>query len=54
MANLALTRYMRREQRAKFTVWKHVVVPWTATLALLPVLNRSGGTSVVSWDVTNL
>ncbi|MGB7464857.1 MAG: APC family permease [Candidatus Acidiferrum sp.] len=38
MANLALTRYMRREQRAKFTVWQHVVVPWIATLALLPVL----------------
>ena len=38
MANLALTRYMRREQRAKYTVWQHVVVPWIATLALLPVL----------------
>jgi amino acid transporter len=38
MANLALTRYMRREQRANFTVWQHVVVPWIATLALLPVL----------------
>jgi amino acid transporter len=38
MANLALTLYMRREQRAKFTVWQHVVVPWIATLALLPVL----------------
>jgi L-asparagine transporter-like permease len=38
MANLALTRYMRREQPAKFTVWQHVVVPWFATLALLPVL----------------
>ena len=38
MANLALTRYMRREQRDKFTVWQHVVVPWIATLALLPVL----------------
>ncbi len=38
MANLALTRYMRREQRAKFTVWQHAVVPWIATLALLPVL----------------
>ena len=38
MANLALTRYMRREQRTKFTVWQHVVVPWVATLALLPVL----------------
>ena len=38
MANLALTRYMRREQRAKFTIWQHVVVPWIATLALMPVL----------------
>jgi amino acid transporter len=38
MANLALTRYMRREQRAKFSVWQHGVVPWIATLALLPVL----------------
>jgi amino acid transporter len=38
MANLALTLYMRREQSAKFTVWQHVVVPWIATLALLPVL----------------
>ena len=38
MANLALTSYMRREQHAKFTVWQHVVVPWIATLALLPVL----------------
>lgn len=38
MANLALTRYMRREQPAKFTVWQHVVVPWIGTLALLPVL----------------
>ena len=38
MANLALTLYMRREQPAKFNVWQHVVVPWIATLALLPVL----------------
>ncbi len=38
MANLALTRYMRREQRAKFTIWQHLVAPWVATLALLPVL----------------
>src|SRR5580700_125812 len=38
MANLALTRYMHREQRDKFTVWQHVVAPWIATLALLPVL----------------
>src|SRR5215472_8399063 len=27
MANLALTRYMRREQRAGFSVWRHVVAP---------------------------
>ncbi len=38
MANLALTRYMQREQPANFTVWQHVIVPWVATLALLPVL----------------
>lgn len=38
MPNLALTRHMRREQPAKFTVWQHAVVPWIATLALLPVL----------------
>jgi amino acid transporter len=38
MANLALTRYIRREQREKFTIWQHGIVPWIATLALLPVL----------------
>jgi amino acid transporter len=38
MANLALTLYMRREHPDKFTVWQHVVIPWTATLALVPVL----------------
>ena len=38
MANLALTRYMRREQPAQFGVLQHFVVPWVATLALLPVL----------------
>jgi amino acid transporter len=38
MANLALTRYMRREQRAEFSIWRHVVAPWIATLALIPVL----------------
>ncbi len=38
MANVALTCYMRREQPAHFTVWQHVLVPWIATLALLPVL----------------
>ncbi|HEY1925718.1 MAG TPA: APC family permease [Candidatus Acidoferrum sp.] len=38
MANLALTRYIRREYRDKFSVWQHAVAPWIATLALLPVL----------------
>ncbi len=38
MANLALTRYMRREQPANFTIWQHVALPWIGTLALLPVL----------------
>ncbi|MBV9886250.1 MAG: APC family permease [Acidobacteria bacterium] len=38
MSNLALTRYMRREQPAHFSMWRHGVVPWIATLCLLPVL----------------
>src|SRR5215475_10013740 len=38
MANLALTNYMRREQRARFTIWQHLVTPWIATLVLIPVL----------------
>jgi amino acid transporter len=38
MANLALTSYMRRVHPDRFTVWQHVIVPWAATLALLPVL----------------
>ena len=38
MANLALTSYMRRVHRDSFTVWQHVIVPWAATLALVPVL----------------
>jgi amino acid transporter len=38
MANLALTSYMRRVHRDSFTVWQHGIVPWAATLALLPVL----------------
>jgi amino acid transporter len=38
MSNLALTRYMRREQPASFGVWQHQIVPWIATLALFPVL----------------
>ena len=38
MSNLALTRYMRREQPSHFSVWQHGIVPWVATLCLLPVL----------------
>jgi amino acid transporter len=38
MANLALTSYMRREQRQHFTVWQHAIMPWIASLSLLPVL----------------
>ena len=38
MANLALTNYIRREQRGRFTIWQHAVIPWVATLALIPVL----------------
>ena len=38
MANLALTSYIRREHPARFRVWDHLMSPWIATLALLPVL----------------
>lgn len=38
MANLALTAYIRREHPADFNVWRHGVLPWVGTLALLPVL----------------
>jgi amino acid transporter len=38
MANLALTAYIRREHPAEFNVWRHGVLPWIGTLALLPVL----------------
>jgi amino acid transporter len=38
MANLALTAYIRREHRADYNVWRHGVLPWIGTLALLPVL----------------
>jgi len=37
-ANLALTAYIRREHPEDFSLWKHLVSPWVATLALLPVL----------------
>ena len=38
MANLALTSYIRREHPDDFNVWRHGVMPWIGTLALLPVL----------------
>jgi amino acid transporter len=38
MANVALTAYVRREHRENFSIWHHVVSPWIATLAMLPVL----------------
>jgi amino acid transporter len=37
-ANLALTAYIRREHPADLSVWHHLVSPWFATLALVPVL----------------
>jgi amino acid transporter len=37
-ANIALTFYMYRMHRDRFTVWQHVVIPLIATLALVPVL----------------
>jgi amino acid transporter len=38
MANLALTAYIRREHPGDYNVWRHGVLPWIGTLALLPVL----------------
>lgn len=38
MANLALMCYMRHEHANDFSFWRHVVIPWIGTLALLPVL----------------
>lgn len=38
MANLALTAYIRREHPDDFSFWRHGVLPWIGTLALLPVL----------------
>ena len=37
MANLALTAYIRREHPDDYSIWRHGVVPWIGTLALLPV-----------------
>lgn len=38
MANVALTVYVRRELRDQFSVWRHALIPWMGTIALLPVL----------------
>jgi amino acid transporter len=38
LANVALMSYIRREHRESFSIWHHLVSPWIATLALLPVL----------------
>jgi amino acid transporter len=38
MANLALTAYIRREHPGDYNFWRHAVLPWIGTLALLPVL----------------
>ena len=37
MANVALTAYVQRERPLQFSIWRHGVVPWTGTLALVPV-----------------
>jgi len=37
MANVALTAYIRRELPQHFSVWRHAVIPWMGTLALVPV-----------------
>ncbi len=38
MANIALTSYVRRELPQQFSIWRHAIIPWMGTLALLPVL----------------
>lgn len=38
MANLALTAFVRRELPQQFSLWRHAIIPWMGTLALLPVL----------------
>jgi amino acid transporter len=38
MANFALTSYVQRELPEHFSLWRHAIVPWMGTLALLPVL----------------
>ena len=38
MSNLALTSYMRRTDRAGFSIWRHFIFPWIGTLTFAPVL----------------
>jgi len=38
MANLALTVFIRREHPDAFSIWRHGVLPWAGTIALVPVL----------------
>ncbi len=38
MANLALTAYIRENIADDYNLWRHLVLPWIGTLALLPVL----------------
>jgi len=37
MANVALTAYVRRDLPQHFSIWRHCIVPWIGTLALVPV-----------------
>jgi amino acid transporter len=37
MANVALTSYIRHELPQQFSIWRHALVPWAGTLALVPV-----------------
>jgi amino acid transporter len=37
MANIALTAYVRRELPESFSIWRHAIVPWMGTFALVPV-----------------
>jgi amino acid transporter len=38
MANLALTIYVRREHPGDFNIGRHEIIPWSGTVALVPVL----------------
>ena len=38
MANFALTSYIKREHRDRYSIWKHLIFPWVGTLTFAPVL----------------